>query len=402
MDLLLEQLAKQLDLIGRSVLSESTLTRLIGGDPAGSNLARYVHRQFKVADQADWRKETFYFKKFNWKMFSLDPHNLMLIKGANGWVFLKPVGENFTHGQKTKYDDPDEEEASMQTQTTTFEYYWSYGDKELNDREINLARKDLESARHLRYGTSPNKNKYTSFPYVEKTDGIVKSRARMPKEILADITKKLNTIEEVWVSVLRADNSSQKQARNAYRKDVLPGHMDKHYPELHPKSFEYREKKREVEPSMYQGKLGKQIPPGASIEVAKGRQRAVDPEYRAGKETEGATGYENLIQATMPLGAIIARRAMIEFKRKNRGVTFDPDDFNSLANRLRRMNSTEPDDWWRLLMGWKMPYGLAGKLIKSKNKQTQEYIRQLINGNNTMAKQWFIDVAVEHLLSNQL
>lgn len=401
MDLLLEQLSKQLDLIGRSVLSESTLTRLIGGDAAGSNLARYVHRQFKVADQAEWRKETFYFKKFNWKMFSLDPHNLMLIKGSNGWVFLKPVGENFNTMWGTKHNSPDEEEASMQDLTTTFEYYWAHGDKELNDQELELARKDLESARHLRYGTSPNRNKYTSFPYVEKTEGIVKSRARMPKEILADITAKLHNIEEVWVADKRADNRSQERARDAYRKDVLPKHMDKHYSDLDPKSIEYREKKREVEPSMYQGKLGKQIPPGASIEVAKGRQRAVDPEYRAGKETEGATGFDNLILATRPLAPIIARRAMIEFKRKNRGVSFDPEDYNSLANRLRRMQNDHTDYWWSGVMGGKMPYGLAGKLIKSKNKQTQEYIRQLINGNNNVAKKWFIDTAVAFILSDQ-
>jgi hypothetical protein len=189
---LFEQLSKSLDLIGRSVLSESTLTRLIGGDAAGSNLARYVHRQFKVADSAAWRDETFYFKKFNWKMFSLDPQNLMLIKGANGWVFLKPVAENFTHSWRTKFDNPDEEEASIQDRTTTFEYYWSYGGKELDDAEIVDARKELESGRHLRYGTTPNKNKYTVFPYVEKTDGIVKSRARDPKQILADITAKLH------------------------------------------------------------------------------------------------------------------------------------------------------------------------------------------------------------------
>lgn len=399
MDLLLEQLSQQLDLIGRSVLSESTLTRLIGGDAAGSNLARYVHRQFKVADQATWRKETLYFKKFNWKIFSLDPQNLMLFKGSNGWVFLKPVAENFVHGRSTKYDDPDDNEASMATRTTTFEYYWSYGDKELNDQGIEQAQKDLESGRHLRYGTSPNKNKYTQFPYVEKTEGIVKSRARMPKEIMADITAKLNNIEEIWIAIHREDTSSQKKARSDFRKNVLPRHMEKKLPGIDPTYAKYAEKRREIEPSLYQGKMAKKVPPGASIEIAKIRQRAVDPELRAGKSTEGATGYDNLIRATKPLAHIIARRAMIEFKRKNRGVTFDPDDYSSLANRLRRMQSDDNEYWWTSVMGGKMPYGLAGKMIKSKNKQTQEYVEQLINGNNNVAKQWFVNTAVEYILS---
>lgn len=394
MDLLLEELSKSLDLIGRSVLSESTLTRLIGGDAAGSNLARYVHRQFKVADQAAWRDETFYFKKFNWKMFSLDPQNLMLIRGKNGWVFLKPVAENFTHSVLTKFDKPDEEEASIQNRTTTFEYYWAYGNNELDDQGLEAARKDLESGRHLRYGTSPNKNKYTSFPHVEKTEGIVKSRARDPKQMLADITAKLHSIDQVWVADQREDTSSQRKARVDYRAGTFANYMAKNYPDLDPASFKYREIRRKLEPSLYQGKIGQQVPPGASIEIAKQRQRAVDLTYRAGKETQGAEGYDNITKATSQLRPIIARRAMIELKRKNRGVDLTDD------NRMKMIRNllSDEDYYWNTLMGQKMPYGLAGKLIKSKNKQTQEYINLLINSNNPTAKQWFVNQAVEYIL----
>lgn len=393
---LLEQLSKSLDLIGRAVLSESTLTQLIGSDAAGSNLARYAHRQFKVADQAEWRDETFAFKKFNWKMFSLDPQNLMLIKGANGWVFLKPVAENFYHRWTTKTMSPDEEEASIQDRTTTFEYYWAYGDKELDDQALDAARKDLEASRHLRYGTTPNKNKYTVFPHVEKTDGIVKSRARDPKQILADITAKLHSIDQVWVADRREDNASQRKAREEYRKGAFADYMAKNYPDLNPAGFEYQEIRRRIEPSLYQGKMGKQVPPGASIEIAKQRQRAVDPGYRAGKETQGAEGYSNLSKATRHLRPIIARRAMIEIKRKNRGVDLTDDP----RMRLVRNLLTDEDYYWGGLMGQKMPYGLGAKLIKSKNKQTQEYINLLINSNNPAAKQWFVHQAVEYILQS--
>lgn len=393
---LFEQLARDLDLIGRAVLSESTLTRLIGGDAAGSNLARYVHRQFKVADQAEWRDETFYFKKFNWKMFSLDPQNLMLIKGSNGWVFLKPVAENFHHSWNSKYDLPDEEEASIQDRTTTFEYYWAYGNDELDDQGIDLARKDLEAGRHLRYGTTPNKNKYTAFPHVEKTQGFVKSRAREPKQLLADITAKLHSIEQVWVADRREDTSSQRKARDEYRKGIFADYMAKNYPDLSPHNPEYTRIRRQVEPSLYQGKMGQKVPPGASIEIAKQRQRAVDPEYRAGEETQGAVGYDNLSKATRPLRPIIARRALIELKRRNRGADLTDDP------RMRLIRSLLSDEayYWGGLMGQKMPNGLAGKLIKSKNKQTQEYVKLLINGNNPEAKQWFVHQAVEYIIQS--
>lgn len=394
---LFEQLSRSLDLIGRAVLSESTLTRLIGGDAAGSNLARYVHREFRVADQAEWSPTTI--KAINWKMFSLDPQNLLLIKGSNGWVFLKPVAENFHHSWATQIDRPDEEEASISDRTGTFEYYWAYGDQELDDAGIAQARQDLESARHLRYGNTPNKNKYTEFPYVEKSDGIVKSRARAPKEILADIIAKLHNIERVWVAMKREDTSSQKAARDEYRKNIAAARMSKEHPDLNPMSGTYGGIRRKFEPNLYQGKMAKKIPPGASIEVAKIRNRGVDPELNKGKAYVGAPGFDNLIAATRPLASIIARRAMIAYKRKNRGNIEDPNDDKSLHSRLRRMNSTDPVNWWESLMGWKMPYGLAGKIIKSKNKQTIEYVNQLINGNNTVAKQWFVDTAVDYLLS---
>lgn len=395
MELLLEQLAKSLDLISRSVLSESTLTKLMGSDAAGSNLARYVHRQFKVADAAAWKPTTV--KNINWKMFSLDPQNLLLIKGANGWVFLKPVAENFHTSWKTQWADPDAEEASIQDRTTTFEYYWAYGDKEMSDAELAAADKDLEAGRHLRYGTSPNKNKYTDFPHVEKTDGIVKSRARMPKEILPDIIAKLHSIDSVWIADQRENTRRKQLARNDYKTNTWDPEIAKQGSGA---DLELPNKLRKATPNFYGGRMGKEGPDGASIEVAKIRNRAIDPKYRAGRVTVGAEGYDNLIAAVKPLASLIARRAMIEYKRKNRGRVEDPEDIHSLGNRIRRMNTSGSDYWFTGVMGGKMPYGLAGKLIKSKNKEIMQNINLLINSNNNTAKKWFIDLAVNHILAD--
>ena len=321
-------------------------------------------------------------------MFSLDPHNLMLFKGANGWVFLKPVGENFRNSWQTKYNNPDEEEASIQDRTTTFEYYWAHGNAELDDAGIAAAQQDLETSRHLRYGTSPNKNKYTSFPFVEKSQGIIKSRARDPKEILKDIEAKLNSIDEIWVADKREDNSRKKLARSDYKTNTFdPASGD-------------QDELRKASPNFYGGKMGKEGPHGASIEVAKIRNRAIDPKLRAGKVTIGAEGYDNLIAAVKPLAPMIARRAMIEYKRKNRGRVEDPEDFRSLGNRIRRMNTDGSDYWFTGVMGGKMPYGLSGKLIKSKNKEIMQNINLLINSNNNAVKKWFIDLAVNYILAD--
>ena len=387
----MNSLEKQLSLLGESMLSESTLINLIGSTPAGFNLARYMHRVHKVADQADWRDADADLSKIDWTIFGSSSNNLLLVKGSNGWAMIRPVKETFT----TDFPYNRDEESDSQKRTVVYEYYWAYGNKKLSDEELTASEQDLESSRNKQYGKDEtNKNRYTRFPLVDKAPGIIKTRARSPKKIIEDLTNKLNKIEKVWIADRREDTSWWKKWRvdafdQLMKKPVTPTVMN-------PKGTRNSDEIIKQIPAGYQGRAGQEIvPPGASIEMAKINQRKRDREEQSGNPTTGLEGWRYLIMATEPLKDIVVRRAIIGIKRKFKGQ----EDFSNvpLFNIMRRLASGTGD--WQMFLDQPSLDSFKKRIMNPKSKKAQQNVNQIINHQNPNARAWFIDLLVKEIIN---
>lgn len=385
----MNSLKEQLSILGCSMLSESTLIKLIGDNAAGSNLARYMHRVHKVADQADWRAIKVDLKtEFDWVTFGSSANNLLLLKGSNGWAMIRPVKETF-QASRHAVTDPDYPE-DVASRTVVYEYYWTYGNKELSDEELTGSVQDLEGTRNKRFGNKEtNKNVYTSFPFVEKTNGIVKVRERSPVKLVDDLERKLNSIESVWIADRREDTSKWKSWRQDYF-DKTAGNSSA--PDYWEKLFLAKQKGV----SGYQGRAGKEmVPPGASIEMVKSAQRAAHKEEEKGVPITGTLGLDYLARAVEPLGDIIIRNAMIQIKRKFRNSE-NINDLNTMK-ALRNLRSFSGEFSWFLRQNALEPF--RKKLLDPKNKKAQENLRLLVYKNNPIARKWFINLIVNEIIS---
>lgn len=387
----MNSLETQLSLLSESILSESTLIKLIGDTPSGFNLARYMHRVHRVADQADWRVADNDLSKIDWTIFGSSSNNLLLVKGSNGWAMIRPVKETFV----TNFPYNRDEETDLQKRTVVYEYYWAYGNKKLSDEELSASEQDLESSRDKRYGKSDtNKNVYTRFPVVDKAPGIIKTRARSPKKIIEDLTNKLNKIEKVWIADRREDTSWWKKWRTdtfdqLMKKPVTPSVMN-------PKGTRRSDAIIKQIPAGYQGRAGREVvPPGASIEMAKINQRARDREEQLGDPTTGLEGWRYLIQNTEPLKDIVIRRATIGIKRKFRGQ----EDFSNipLFNIMRRLASGTGD--WQMFLDQPSLDSFKKRIMNPKSKKAQQNVNQIINHQNPNARAWFIDLLVKEIIN---
>lgn len=88
----LSDLKQQIDLLEDANLEESTLTRLVGKDAAGQNLARYLHRYHKLNNTADLEPLPVT-ARGGWTEMLSHADNILIMQGDNGWAFYKTLPE---------------------------------------------------------------------------------------------------------------------------------------------------------------------------------------------------------------------------------------------------------------------------------------------------------------------
>lgn len=277
-DLLAQFDQENLELLENIILSESTLMQLAGDDPAGRNLAKYLHRFHKLADQADlqpWPLKN----QPDWNAFKEFADNILIIQAENGWAFYKPVSET---QRKTFTDlEPGVKRGYYANNSQDSEFYIAFNNgKIMTDTEIDAEINKLDSDRTRVRGMPGAEPRKTDQFYRQGTRRGGKSATALDKRgaNMFDTVKELvgPKIKNVWMARQREDLTTF----DATRKRLI----DKAIADLglgsDPKQWSYEDKHRvrkllaRSSASLGGGKIGKQVfGPGASVEPAKIAQR---------------------------------------------------------------------------------------------------------------------------------
>ena len=89
----LEELSNQL-------LNESTLSKLIGDQPGGQPIVRWMHGRYLLSNTAEWYEHQFSDRVF-WTEFKNNPDQFLIVVGANGTAGIKPSLESFKKGEES-------------------------------------------------------------------------------------------------------------------------------------------------------------------------------------------------------------------------------------------------------------------------------------------------------------
>lgn len=70
-------------------IEESSLSKLLGKQPGGQNLVRWLHRRHKLSNDADFEPAPFN-KEILWKQFKSNPDDFVIVSAENGVAGIKP------------------------------------------------------------------------------------------------------------------------------------------------------------------------------------------------------------------------------------------------------------------------------------------------------------------------
>lgn len=90
---LTEEMRRLSDLLSESKIQESTLSKLIGNDPGGQDMVRWLHSHDKLSNTADFGEITKGADgtgRVYWQQFKRHPDQFLIVSGANAIVAIKP------------------------------------------------------------------------------------------------------------------------------------------------------------------------------------------------------------------------------------------------------------------------------------------------------------------------
>lgn len=88
-----------LELLLEQVLNESTLSRMIGKDPGGQALVRWLHAKHRLSNVANYEQHPFD-QRMMWTEFKNHPDNFLILVGSSGVAGIKPYKDDIDRGYK--------------------------------------------------------------------------------------------------------------------------------------------------------------------------------------------------------------------------------------------------------------------------------------------------------------
>lgn len=301
-----------LELLEDIDLEESTLMQIAGSDPAGRNLAKYLHRFHKFGDRAEltpWPLKS----QPDWNMFKEYADNVLIIQAENGWAFYKPVSETQRqqdYGLKTQA-----KRGQIANNLQDSEFYIAFNNgKIMTDAEIDAEIEKLDRDRTRTRGMPSAVSRRSDQFYRQGTRRGGKSATAFDKRgiNMFDTVKELvgPKILNVWMARQREDLTKFQQTRQQI--------LDKIVADLgldpDPSTWTISEKQLVRKAldrsgvSLGSGRIGKQVfGPGASVEPTKIGQR---------RPTEVMNDQERLTYRLHRLAPEIFRQVRVMLKRK--------------------------------------------------------------------------------------
>jgi len=346
-------------LLENIVLDESTLMQLAGQDPAGRNLAKYLHRFHKFSNTADlkpWPKKD----QPDWNDFKEFADNVLVIQAENGWAFYKPVSE--TQRQQGYGIDSVAKQGFKANNTQDSEFYIAFNNgKIMTDADIDAEVDKLDSDRtRVRGGPSAEPRKSDQF-YRQGIRRGGKSATALDKRgvNMFDTVKGLvGAIKNVWMAREREDLSNFMSARSSVENDIIAklglsadkstwGYADK---------AKFRKALDRSGVSLGSGRIGKQVfnKPGASVEPNKMNQRR--PEEAMSDKERFTTRLHKLAPELFRQARIIVKRSggttdkMSSIKTDADAISADPDNYlwnnitDSVLSLVGSANGLKPEE----------------------------------------------------------
>jgi hypothetical protein len=90
--------SKLLEDLESYLLNESTLSKLIGDQPGGQPIVRWMHGRYLLSNTAEWYEHKFSDRVF-WTEFKNNPDQFLIVVGANGTAGIKPSLESYKKGE---------------------------------------------------------------------------------------------------------------------------------------------------------------------------------------------------------------------------------------------------------------------------------------------------------------
>ena len=293
------------------ILDESTLMQLAGQDPAGRNLAKYLHRFHKFSDTADlapWPKKD----QPDWNDFKEFADNVLLIQAERGWAFYKPVSE--TQRQQGYGLDTVAKQGYKANNTQDSEFYIAFNNgKIMTDADIDAEIEKLDTDRTRTRGFPDATARQSDQFYRQGIRRGGKSATALDKRgvNMFDTVKQLvGAIENVWMARGREDLSKLHSTRAGLEANIIDQlGLDKDR-----STWNYSDKQAFRKAldrsgvSLGSGKIGKQVfdKPGASVEPNKMNQR---------RPEEAMTDMERFTTRLHKLAPELYRQARIIAKR---------------------------------------------------------------------------------------
>lgn len=320
-------------------LEESTLMQIAGQDPAGRNLAKYLHRFHKFGDTAEltpWPLRS----QPDWNMFKEYADNVLIIQAENGWAFYKPVSE--TQRQQDYGLTSQAKRGQIANNWQDSEFYIAFNNgKIMTDAEIDAEIQKLDPDRTRTRGMPSAVSRRSDQFYRQGTRRGGKSATALDKRgaNMFDTVKELvgPKIINVWMARQREDLTKFQQTRQQI--------LDKIIADLgidsNPATWSSSEKQAVRKAldrsgvSLGSGRIGRQVfGPGASVEPTKIGQR---------RPTEIMNDQERLTYRLHRLAPEIFRQVRVMLKRKGASSN----DMTRLKDYMDSATASAEDWTWK-------------------------------------------------------
>ena len=127
-----------------SMLSESSLSKMIGNTPGGQSLVRYLHRQHQLGNAANYEEVP---ERLHAQSIKADKDNFAIIVGTNGVAGVKPLAADWDRSRTPERDN-----------TMRYVLVWATGNQsaESEIQKFRLGRRDATGGASGLEGGAPN------------------------------------------------------------------------------------------------------------------------------------------------------------------------------------------------------------------------------------------------------
>lgn len=195
--------------VGRYLLNESTLSKLIGSAPSGQYLVRWMHARHRLSNVADWVTQPFN-ERVMWKEFKNRPDQFMIISASRGVAGIKPNEADIRQGEEKAQRAG--RVYNPATDNTLRYQIVAFRDGEQIDPDLIRNPEDVER---------------DADPTVMKARGGIPGKKDVRKEfnIFDSLADQIGTLQAIYISKSRLSDVPKKQVKGfvkGYSPDSTP------------------------------------------------------------------------------------------------------------------------------------------------------------------------------------